>query len=133
MSYRMTSGRTKPNVNIEHLLNLLDPYTSDGTPKDPDHHPVFQSILEFVVGKPIERRVAHYTESLTISASDALYHNGHRVGTGTELEALLRDWWAERGCLDVGTYGPRAFQSMLDNTIGYQDGARRITIKDFLK
>ena len=128
MTYRMT--RTKPKVNIEAIINRLDPFTSDGSPKEPDHLVIFRSILEFILGKPLDRRHSTIVESLTLMSSGSLYVNGQMMGTGAELQGLLREWWDDRGMFNEGTQGPRSFQGMLDSTIGYQDGARRTGLPD---
>lgn len=135
MSYRMTprGHKSAPKVNLPGILNRIDPFTSDGTKKDPDHSPTFRSVLEFILGKAPEMRHELHTESVVITRSDTLYVNGTPCGSGADLQGLLRAWWDNRGLLNEGPYAPRAFQCMLDDTIGYQDGARRIIIRDFLK
>ena len=136
MTYRMTprGSRSAPKVNVVGILNRLDPFTSDGTPKDPDHSPAFRATMEFILGKPGDRCHSNIPlGSITISCSDVLYVNGASLGTGAELQVLLREWWDDRGLINEGAYAPRAFQYMLDDTIGYQDGARRIVIREFLR
>lgn len=139
----MTGGRKSlPKVNVPGVINRMDPFTSDGTPKDPDMPEALRSILEFILSKPVDRRHAPITESLTIMAGGTIYINGLQLAFASmgkyeanmaALQVDLRQWWDDRGMINDGPYAPRAFQVMLDDTIGYMEGSTRVIIKDFLR